>query len=107
MVPYPGPPLAPGFGGAVLLGGRLAVLGQLMLGHRQRRGLSQVELARLAVPALSVNTVANLERGRTRPSRRTLASLCDALELGALDRAELVAARRAANSAAWSADAPS
>jgi predicted ATPase len=55
----------------------------------------QEQLASLVAPALSVNTISNVERGRTRPYRRTLDALATALELDAHQRAELAAAWRA------------
>jgi Helix-turn-helix domain len=47
-------------------------LGTLLRRHREARGLLQEELAALVEPALSVNTIGNVERGRTRPHRHTL-----------------------------------
>ncbi len=73
-----------------------ATLGALLRGHRERRGLSQEELAALVDPPLSVTTVGNLERGRTRPYRHTLEALCCALALTEDDRARLFAAWRGA-----------
>ena len=73
-----------------------ATLGALLRGHRERRGLSQEELAALVDPPLSVTTVGNLERGRTRPYRHTLEALCCALALTEEDRARLFAAWRGA-----------
>src|SRR5687768_4484511 len=77
----------------------MSALGGLLHAHRRRRGLSQEELASQVQPTLSVNTIANLERGRTRPHRGTAESLCDALALGADERAELLAAWRVAGGA--------
>src|SRR5438445_110978 len=45
------------------------MLGDLLRQHRQRLGLSQEELAERVTPALSVTTIGNIERGRTRPYR--------------------------------------
>jgi predicted ATPase len=70
-------------------------LGLLLRHYRTARGLLQEELAALARPALSVTTIANLERGRTRPHRHTLDAVAVALELDAEQRAELTAAWRA------------
>jgi DNA-binding XRE family transcriptional regulator len=58
-----------------------ATLGDLLRQYRQRLGLSQEELAERVDPALSVTTVRNIERGRSRPYRHTLLGLCVALEL--------------------------
>ena len=68
------------------------VLGELLRQHRERLGWSQEELAARVEPPLSANTVSNLERGRTRPYRHTLAALCDALGLEATERQQLEAA---------------
>jgi predicted ATPase/transcriptional regulator with XRE-family HTH domain len=67
-------------------------LGKLVRRHREARGLLQEQLAALVEPALSVNTIGNVERGQTRPYRHTLALLAAALGLDAQQRAELVAA---------------
>ena len=53
--------------------------GTLLRGHRAVARLTQEELAELA--GLSVRAVANLERGRARPHRRSVALLADALAL--------------------------
>jgi predicted ATPase/transcriptional regulator with XRE-family HTH domain len=74
-------------------------LGTLLRQHRESQGLLQEELAALVTPALSHNTISNVERGRTRPRRYTLDTLADALGLNADERAELHAARRAFRSA--------
>jgi predicted ATPase len=70
-------------------------LGELLRWHRQRRGLTQGELAARGAPELSVNTIGNLERGRTRPYRHTLETLCTALGLDEPERAAVFAAWRA------------
>src|SRR6516164_7430547 len=57
------------------------MLGDLLRQYRQRLGLSQEELAERVTPALSVTTIGNIERGRTRPYRHTLLALCVALAL--------------------------
>jgi predicted ATPase/DNA-binding XRE family transcriptional regulator len=62
-------------------------LGELLRQYRQRLGLSQEELAERITPALSVTTIGNLERGRTRPYRHTLIALCLALALTAEEQA--------------------
>jgi transcriptional regulator with XRE-family HTH domain len=77
---------------AVISGG--GELGTLLRQHRQTRGLSQEELATLVEPAISVNTIRNVERGRTRPYRHTLDALATALRLDANQRAEMTAAWR-------------
>jgi transcriptional regulator with XRE-family HTH domain len=74
---------------------RATVLGDLLRQHRLRRGLTQEELAEMVGGGLSVDTVANVERGRTRPYRHTLQTLLDALELGAEERAAALDAWRA------------
>jgi len=83
-----------------------ATLGELLRAHRLRRGLSQEALAGLVEPALSVNTIGNLERGRTRPYGHTVAALADALGLDAAERAELLAAWSAGASAEADRDPP-
>ncbi len=61
------------------------MLGQLLRGHRQAVGLSQEELAEKA--GVSVRTIANIEHGRiSRPHRRSVLSLADALRLTQPDR---------------------
>ena len=72
-------------------------LGGLLRQHREARGLLQEELAALVEPPLSVNTIGNVERGRTRPHRHTLATLVTALGLDAEQTAELLAAWHACN----------
>ncbi len=69
-------------------------LGLLLRGHRVRQGLSQEELAALVTPTLSVDTISKLERGLTRPYRRTLNSLCRALKLVMAEQKELEEARQ-------------
>src|SRR6266852_9342478 len=72
-----------------------AALGDLLRGYRERRGLSQEELAQRAVPPLSPETVSNLERGRTRPYCHTVQAVCRALELDDAALASVWAAREA------------
>jgi predicted ATPase/DNA-binding XRE family transcriptional regulator len=71
-----------------------APLGDLLRRFRERRGLTQEELATRVVPPLSVHTVGNVERGRTRPYRHTLQALSAALELGAHETDQLLRAWR-------------
>lgn len=80
--------------------GTVGPLGRLLRHHRLARGFSQEELAVEAVPALSLATVSNLERGRTHPYRHTIEALATALSLDEEARADLVAAWRMAGSAA-------
>jgi tetratricopeptide (TPR) repeat protein len=70
-------------------------LGDLLWQHRQRLGWSQEELAERIEPAVSPNTISNLERGRTRPYRQTLAALCVALGVDASERQQIEGAWRA------------
>lgn len=69
-------------------------LGALLRAHRQRRGLTQEELAERVGSAVSLATIGNVERDRTVPYRHTLDALADALGLGPPERAALQAARR-------------
>ena len=62
-------------------GNQRRALKDLLRWSREQRGLSQQELAALVEPPLSPETVSNLERGRTRPYRHTLESVCLALGL--------------------------
>jgi len=65
-------------------------LGMLLRRHREQRGLTQEELAQQAGTGISVYTVSDLERGRTRPRSETLHALMEAL---GLDRADQDAVR--------------
>jgi transcriptional regulator with XRE-family HTH domain len=70
---------------------QLPSFGDLFRRYRDVAGLTQEELARKA--GVSVPTVSNLERGRSRtPYRATVRSLASALELSEEDRAGLLAA---------------
>jgi transcriptional regulator with XRE-family HTH domain len=69
--------------------------GELLRGHRLRRGLTQQECGQAA--GLGVRTLRDLENGRARPRRSTADLLADALGLSGGARTEfLVAARRPA-----------
>src|SRR6266567_7758387 len=76
-----------------------AGVGPLLRLYRERRGLTQEELAERVERAVSVNTISNLERGRTRPYRHTLDALSLALELSEAECARLVAVWRRPSSA--------
>ncbi|MBV9280050.1 MAG: XRE family transcriptional regulator [Chloroflexi bacterium] len=75
--------------------GESASLGSLLRQYRDRRGLTQEDLAERAGQGLSVNTVSNIERGRTRPYRQTLQGLCGALQLDSAESRTLFDAWRA------------
>jgi predicted ATPase/DNA-binding XRE family transcriptional regulator len=74
---------------------RSTALGDLLRRHRLRLGLTQEELAAAAGGGLSVDTVTNVERGRTRPYRHTLEALLGPLRLDPESQAAVVAAWRA------------
>jgi predicted ATPase len=69
-------------------------LGDLLRRHRERRGLTQEELAVRADPPLSVDAISKVERGLRRPRRATLLGLVAALKLGADERAAVLHAWR-------------
>src|SRR5919202_6304974 len=77
----------------------MPTLRDLLRYHRDRRGLSQEELAALVEPPISPDTISNLERGKTRPHRHTLEALCRALDLDDKAQVEVWAAWRATRTA--------
>ena len=81
-------------------------LGDILRRHRERLGLTQEQLAEAAGGSLSANTIGNIERGKGRPYRHTLESLCDALGLVGEEREGLLAARVSATRAETGPTAP-
>jgi predicted ATPase/DNA-binding XRE family transcriptional regulator len=71
-------------------------LGELLRRRRIHQGLTQEELAERVGGGLSVDTISNVERERTRPHRHTLLALLAALELSGVERDAALAAWRAA-----------
>jgi len=70
-------------------------LGDLVRQVRLRRGFTQEELAEAAGGNVSVDTVANVERGRTRPHRQTLRALLHGLQATTEESTEVTDAWRA------------
>ncbi|CAA9518071.1 MAG: hypothetical protein AVDCRST_MAG12-3607 [uncultured Rubrobacteraceae bacterium] len=68
--------------------------------------MTQEQLAEAAGGSLSANTIGNIERGKGRPYRHTLESLCDALGLVGEEREGLLAARVSATRAETGPTAP-
>jgi predicted ATPase/DNA-binding XRE family transcriptional regulator len=67
-------------------------LSDLLCTYREQRGLTQEALAGLVQGGITVETISNIERGRTRPHRSTLEKLMDALGLDRPQRQALLAA---------------
>ena len=74
---------------------RVLTLGDVLRQLRMARGMTQEDLAQAAGGSISVDTVANVERGRTRPYRHTLQLLLSALQPAPEAEAEVLDAWRA------------
>ena len=68
----------------------LLALGSLLRRHRERRNLTQQELAERAGSGFSVDTISNIERGRNRPRRHTVQELIAVLLLSDVERADVL-----------------
>jgi predicted ATPase len=75
-------------------------LAGLIRTYRERRGLTQEALVASAAGGLTVDTVSNIERGRTRPRRHSLERLMDALGLEPDERANVLSLWRGRGSPA-------
>lgn len=71
----------------------MTALGVLLRRYREERGLTQEGVAERAGPGLSVNTIGNIERGRTQPYEHTVEAICHALNLDTEERAAVLAAQ--------------